>query len=222
MFKFNLSLDDFSPHPKAGLNFECIHWCDKLIEDFPDIKINLFVPAAYCRLGETPHYISKYPQWIKKVNELSENYRINFHGMFHRRHPTDYKAHVKKAVSNNDEWQYLNTKQATELFEMMRDEFERAGIRYDNKIFRPPGWKISKEACDVLKQFDIIVAGDNRHSMSNISYNWDLTGPCHEYGDVFAYGHTSMWTNNYMNGDRYKMIFDFLKNREFNFIFLGE
>lgn len=232
MAKFNLSLDDFSPHPRAGLNFESIKWCDKIIQDFPDFKVNLFVPAAYCRLGENPAYLSKNPDWVKKVNELSpDNYRVNFHGMFHRRQAADNDIHVGKPQSNNDEWQYLNRPQTRVLFGMMRDEFHKAGLKYGTRplLFRPPGWKISREACSTLGQFQFVVAGDDRYDIKHrqgvgwISYNWDLTESCPIVkGDVLAYGHTSDWTNNYMNEERYELILDILTSRNFYFGFLGE
>ena len=70
---FNLSLDDMSSHPQAGLNFESIYWCEKLIVQFPDIKINLFVPAKYARLGQRYYDISSYSKWaisniIRSIN----------------------------------------------------------------------------------------------------------------------------------------------------------
>lgn len=232
MAAFNLSLDDFSPHPKAGLNFEIIKWCGKIIKDFPDFKVNLFVPAAYCRLGEDPCYLSDHPDWVERVNRLPQsNYKVSFHGMFHRRHHLDYKAHAKHPPSNNDEWQYLNTPQARQLFGMMRGEFEKAGLEYGIRpmVFRPPGWKISKEACRALGQFQVVVAGDNRYDRSHtssvqwINYNWDMTNKCPwERDDVYAYGHTSDWTNNYMDEERYELIMDLLTSRDFHFKFLGE
>ena len=124
MRKFNLSLDDMSPHPRAGLNFESIEWCDKLIEDFPKLKVNLFVPAAYCRLGEDkPCYISQNKEWLDRLKSLSEkNYRINLHGLFHRRIS---KSHGN---SNNDEWQHLKWKAAEVVADHMFTEFHKAEI----------------------------------------------------------------------------------------------
>jgi uncharacterized protein DUF2334 len=220
--KFNLSLDDMSPYPKAGLNFESIKWCDKIIETYPNFKINLFVPAAYCRLGEQPCYLSSKREWVDKLKALPNNYRINFHGLHHRR--TD----KKHPDSNNDEFQYLNEKQAELIIQAMIHEFEVVGLEH-TMTFRPPGWKISKEACKKLAEwgFDCLAGakeweatrGDTK--IKWVNYNWDLlTAP--PDGDVVAYGHTSSWTTNYMNEDRYNTIMNFLKDKEFDFRFIEE
>lgn len=229
---FNLSLDDFAPHQHAGLDFQSISLCNRIIEDFPDLKVNLFVPAAYARLGEAPCYLSEHPDWVDRVNALpSRNYRVNFHGMYHRRHPDDSKFHLGRAPSNNDEWQYLNTPQASELITRMRKEFEKAGLNYGDSpmIFRPCGWKISLEAARAMSNRHINIAGDGRYSTEQqngskyLRCNWDMTDPCDiKAGDVLAYGHTSDWNPNYMDSERYDLIMGLLTSRDFHFKFLGE
>ena len=226
----NLSLDDFSPHPKAGLNFESIKWCNDLIKKHPDIKINLFVPAAYCRLGEKPCYLRNYPDWVKKVNELPDNYRIGLHGFYHRRHPSDLAIHKLRQPSNNDEWQYLNLYWAKHLFDSMIEEFKIAGLKY-NKVFRPPGWKISESATRVLMNEGFIIAGNSEYykiyknkisGLKWVSYNWDLLSKCNIKGDVLAFGHTSSWTNNYFDEKRFNLVCDLLDKERFEFKFLEE
>jgi predicted deacetylase len=220
--KFSLSLDDMSPHENAGLDFESIKWCDKIIEAYPTVKINLFVPAAYCRLGEQPCYLSANREWVEKLKALSTNYRINFHGLHHRR--TD----KKHPASNNDEFQFLDAAQADLIIQAMVHEFEVTGINY-TMTFRPPGWKISKEACKKLAEwgFDYLAGAKEWESVKGdtkikwVNYNWDLlTAP--PDGDVIAYGHTSNWTTNYMNEERYNTIMNFLKDKEFDFRFIEE
>ena len=225
MKKFNLSLDDFSPHPKAGLNFESIEWCDKLIEKYPDIKINLFVPAAYCRWGEKPYYLSSHLEWVEKVNALPEkNYRINMHGLFHK------SAKFRRPPSNNDEFQYLRAGSERVYVEKMIGEFEKAGLKF-HKTFRPPGWKISSPAAKYLTESGFIIAGNSvyydmlKHKVNNmrwVSYNWDMTKPCDIDGDVVAYGHTSSFTNNYMNETGFYLVDELLKNEEYEFRFIED
>jgi hypothetical protein len=53
-----------------------------------------------------------------------------------------------------------------------------------------------------------------------VSYNWDLTGPCSVKGDVIAYGHTSDWTNNYMDKERFNLINELLGKEKFRFKFI--
>lgn len=124
MSAFNLSLDDFSPYTNAGLDFGSIDVCDKLIAIYPDIKINLFVPSAYCRLNKDPAYLSKHLDWVNKVNSLGDNYRVNLHGHYHRRVSSKY------GNSNNDEWQYLKYSEAKLLANVMTGEFKKAGLSF--------------------------------------------------------------------------------------------
>jgi len=230
MKKFNLSLDDMSPHKKAGLNFESIKWCDRLIEDYPDIKINLFVPAAYARLGDSPAFLSNFPDWVERVESFPDNYSIGLHGMFHRRKTSDHGFHNKRAPSNNDEFQFLDEHQTQTILDEIIKEFNKAGLYFD-KVFRPPGWKISISAAKILTKNGFVIAGDDKYygllkkhvpQMEWVSYNWDLTGSCEPKGDIAAYGHTSEWTNNYFNKERYELIARALDKERFDFRFIEE
>jgi len=235
MHKFNLSLDDMSPHPKAGLNFESIKWCDKLITKYPELKINLFVPASYARLEEDlvilPCNLADEPEWVAKVNPLPDNYRINLHGWRHRRSVRDFYPHKKRSPSTNDEWQFLNFDDAMAIGELMIEQFKEAGLDYV-PTFRPPGWKISMEAVKALECLGVTcIAGSPEYykklkgyldTIKWVSYNWDLTKPCDVKGDVVAYGHTSSWTNNYMDEKRYKLIDQLLSSKKFDFRFIEE
>ena len=58
--------------------------------------------------------------------------------------------------------------------------------------------------------------------MKWVSYNWDMTKECKVTGDVIAYGHTSNWTNNYINEDRFNLIIDLLESDKFEFKFIEE
>lgn len=221
---FTLTLDDFSWHPKTGGDFESIKWCDKLIEKFPDLKVNLFVPAAYARLGEIPCLLSNNKQWVNKVNSLPQNYCINLHGYNHRR------VSKKYGNSNNDEWQYLTYDEAKVLGIKMLDEFKLSGLKY-TPTFRPGGWKISAEACRALEDIGVTLFAGSKEYFNKvkksirtkwISYNWDLTSECAVSGNIIAFGHTSNWTNNYMDESRYNLILKLLEKEKFEFKFIEE
>lgn len=234
MRKFNLSLDDMSPHPRAGLNFESIEWCDKLIEKYPFLCINLFVPTSYCRLGEgqNDYHISKYRDWVNKLDALPKlNYRINFHGVNHSRqyYPSNQKRYAKYPKSNNDEWQYLNYKDAQDLVTMMLQDFKAMGLSHV-KTFRPPGWKVSKDAVRALQDAKFgVIAGSPEYykkvkdvlNIKWVSYNYDLVSKI-PAGDIVAYGHTSDWTNNYLNEDKYNLICRILDSDNFSFHFIED
>jgi hypothetical protein len=221
---FSLSLDDQSPYPTAGLNFEAIDWCDKLIQRWPGVKIDLFVPAAYSRLTDKePRFLSNYPDWIKRMNDLPDNYHINYHGYYHKR------LSVKHGNSNNDEFQYLNRQQALTIVNHMMGEFQVAGLKA-HKTFRAPGWKLSVDSANVLTELGFKIAGNKEYydklngKVPGMQYsisNWDLNDDCVLSGDVFACGHTSVWTTNYFNEKALDRVLRLLDLRPFDFYFLN-
>lgn len=228
MRKFNLSLDDFSPHPRAGLNFESIHWCDKLIERYPDIKIDLFIPVRYKRLSDKTAYCLDIGQteWCQRVQEFVKraNYSVCPHGVNHMR-----EANKKYPASNNDEFQYIDEVTAQAKLGVIYYIFDKVGIKYD-KVFRPPGWKLSVSAAKVLTKHDFIIAGNKEYynilkhrvpGMKWVSYNYDLVGAV-PGGDIVSYGHTSNWTNNYFNEQKYHLVCDILDSDEFEFYSLKD
>lgn len=224
---FNLSLDDQSPYPTAGLNFEAIKWCDKLIKRWPEIKIDLFVPAAYTRLEDKDFsFLTQYPEWVKQMNDLPfSNYHINPHGYFHAR-----LSAGKHPRSNNDEFQYLNGPQARMVLDHMIDEFETAGLKHE-KVFRAPGWKLSMSTAKVLTEMGFVIAGNQQYydilkdrvpGMKYLITNWELREDCALKGDVFAAGHTSNWCDNFFCGKVYDRVVRLLELRKFEFKFLSE
>lgn len=221
---FNLSLDDMSPHKNAGLNFESIGFCKDIISVFPDFKVDLFVPAAYCRLGEQPLFLSDNLEWVEKVKALPSNFRICLHGYYHRR------LSKKHGNSNNDEWQFLDEKTAKMYFDHMIKEFKSVGLKHAN-VFRPPGWKISASSAKVLSDAGFVIAGnkDYEKKISPVvktarwaNYNWDLVGSNVPLGDIYAYGHTSNWTDNFFNEEQRDKLLKIFKNKKYDFVFIGE
>lgn len=221
---FNLSLDDQTPYKTAGLNFEAVKWCEKLIAHFPDIKIDLFTSAAYCRLNDRePRFLTQYPDWIKQMNNLSStNFRVGCHGYYHCRFS------AKHQNSNNDEFQFLNESEAKVILEHMIKEFDASGLKY-NKIFRPPGWKLSQPTAKVLTQMGFKIAGNKKYydllngkvpGMKYIVSNWEMLDECKLTGNVLACGHTSNWCKNFFNEEVYNKVIKLLNTKQFEFKFL--
>lgn len=158
MINFSLTLDDFSPHPVCGADFGAIRFCNLLIKRYPEIKITLFVPAAMGFVGGKTYPISESKEWAKRVADLpSYNYSIGCHGFNHRR-VSDIHGSL-----NNGEWEFLNSKEATKLTRIMLSEFKKSDIKFI-RIFRPAGWKISRESCVVLKKYKFLcIAGRQRY-----------------------------------------------------------
>lgn len=224
MDKFALSLDDYSPHPKANN----LYWANKLIEAVPNIKIDLFVPAAYCRLGDKISYnLNDHVEWTDRLKDLPKNYRINLHGLYHRRSKKDYNFH-EGIESNNNEWENLKYQQARVILEKIEKIFFQRNLNYA-KVFRPPGWHIGKEAVKLLIDKGYVIAGDKRYydkykdiqGLKWVVCNWDLlTAP--PKGDIVAYGHTSDWTTNYFNEARYNTVMSVLNNNKYEFRFIED
>lgn len=223
---FSLSLDDFSPHPHAGLNFESVYWCLELIKIFPDIKITLFVPTRYARLGEKSYNLSEHRDWCKRVNQLPENFQIGLHGLYHRSCLVDYSFH--NTPSNNDEFRYLNALQSEIIIDEMLKEVQSSGLKY-SKIFRPPRWSISNSAARILTAYGFVIAGHkdyyeqckNIDRLKWISVNWHLVG-AKPNGDIMASAHTSDWTYNYFNEKMFSLVKDLLYEKDYTFKFLDE
>ena len=223
MIKFNLSLDDYSPRPQTN----DLYYTDKLIEKYPEIKIDLFVSSAYARLKDTNVYwLSQHAEWVNQVKALPTNYRICLHGLHHRRSTQDFPWH-RKPPSNNDEWQYLGYSQAIFLGRKMLDELNKCDIKYD-RVFRPPGWKISEQAVKALKDLNIdCIAGSPKYKVKSdikwINFTWDLLSPYKGNGNIIAVGHTSTWNKNCMNEKTFRLIIEAIEaQKNIEFVHLGE
>lgn len=223
---FNLSLDDVCPCPQCDPFVESIKWCNKLIEKHPGIKIDFFIPAAFARLNEQPHFLSKYPEWIKKMNDLpKENYGFNAHSYFHRRLST------KHGNSNNNEVEKTTEQETMLIIKHMEGEFALAGIKC-RRIFRAPGFHIGASAAKALTDAGYKIAGDKRYydilngkvkGMKYCYHNWDLNDECQiKEGNVLAVGHTSLWCKNAFVEKTYDRVIRLLDSRSFEFKFLDE
>jgi len=193
-------------------------------ELYPDIKINLFVPARYARLQENPHPLIQNPEWCERVNELPSNFQVGMHGLYHRSSSDDFNFHTTQ--SNNDEFRYLNTEQAEVVVNEMINEFEQSGLKYA-KIFRPPRWSISYDVAQILTKRGFTIAGHDDYfqqckgieGLKWVSVNWhliDVPPP----QNIIAAGHTSDWTYNYFNQERFELVKKVLEGQEWKFRFI--
>ena len=138
MTLINVSIDDVSPHPRAGTGV--LRACERVLESVPSVKFTLFVPVAYWRtLGaeatETPLYIGDYPEFCRELCDLPrETFEVCYHGLYHG----------IPRVSNNDEFRDLTEEQARERLSTMVDLADRACRGLFKKIVRPPAWRMSE------------------------------------------------------------------------------
>ena len=149
----NISIDDVSPHPLSST--KVLENCHDLIKKYPDIKFSLFVPVSYWRTikpgtaTNIPLQIDRFPKFCKELKDLNpDNFEICFHG-FH---------HGIPGKSDNDEFQYLDYKEAINLFANMAEVVKIAGLSdVFKKIFRPPAWRMSPEAIKAARDFGVQV-----------------------------------------------------------------
>ena len=222
---FNLSLDDQSPHVKAGLNFEAVEWCLKLIERWPDLKVTLFIPAAFRRLGEEPHFLTQYPAWVARMNSLpTHNFEFGTHSYYHSR------LSVRYGNSANNEVEHTTYAETKLLVEHMIGEFDTAGLRHVG-LYRAPGWHLGQPAAQALTDLGFTICGNQHYygvlngkvaGMKYVTSNWDCLSDCALAGDVLACSHTSNWTTNYFDQAVYNKVVRLLESREFEFRFLSE
>jgi Uncharacterized protein conserved in bacteria (DUF2334) len=219
---FNLSLDDVCAHPKCTPFPSIIDLCNKLIERWPGIKIDFFISSAYARLNEEPYFLAQYPEWVKQMNELpAANFRFNTHGFWHRR------LSKQHGNSNNGEFEYLTKQQAHTVLVHMIGEFEAAGLKYE-KVFRAPGFRLSRGSAEALTELGFSIAGKKDYSKANIpgfrftQANWNLREECTLAGDVLAAGHTSTWCDNYFGPEVCDRVVKLLETKSYKFKFLSE
>ena len=126
--KVNISIDDVSPHPYSSVRV--LEKCEELIEEFPDMKISLFIPTAYWRTikpGTTtkiPLNLSNFPEFCEEISDLDpNNYEIGFHGYYHG----------IPGRSDNDEFQNLSYDETNHKIDLMLEEVKKSGLE---KVFK--------------------------------------------------------------------------------------
>jgi hypothetical protein len=139
----NISIDDVSPHPRSST--KCLKCCFEIIKHFDQAKFTLFVPTAYMRVGEQSHDIRNYPEFIKEIKSLPENFEIGYHGHLHALPPY-----------NKGEFFGMDYETCVEKMKTSKAIFEECGIEV-KPIFRPPGFGLSPPGFAACRDFGIRV-----------------------------------------------------------------
>ncbi len=226
----NISIDDVSPHPFSSV--KVLENCQKLIDEFKDIKISLFIPISYWRtIGNTatkiPLSIDMFPDFCEVLKNLSpKNYELGYHG-YH---------HGIPMKSNNDEFKDINTDQANKLFDAMFDTVTKAGLSSHFKpIFRPPAWRMSPAAIKVARERGIKLLALSRDDYAMETYKgeqdqqndvvyFDCAPPIKDLEKLdineIVY-HACEWDRNYLSNEKVDELINFLNtydNRKFCFM----
>ena len=152
MYKFNISIDDVSPHPRSSLGV--LDRCNELLEFFPGMKFSLFIPTAYWRVSrpgtitERPLFLSEYPEFCDSIKSLpKENFELGYHGHFHGK-PWER--------SDNNEFYDIDYTHAKAVITAMLSEVDKAGLTGAFKpMIRPPNWRMSPAAFDACNDMGI-------------------------------------------------------------------
>jgi hypothetical protein len=219
---FNLSLNCANPDTRCNPFAGPIDLCMKLLKRWPELKIDMFTSAAYAAFQDNPIYLSEHTEWIKLMNELPANFRVNCGGYFHRR------LSVAHGNSNNGEFEHTTRTETSLLLKHAMDEFNRAGLKC-SKVFRAPGFKLGIEAALELNKQGFTISCDSKShdvfkdlGIKLVVSNWNVKDSCREPGDVMAFGSCLTSSNNYFDKTVYDMITRLLGSREFEFKLLEE
>tara|TARA_R110000824_G_scaffold88574_5_gene217743 strand:+ start:187 stop:912 length:726 start_codon:yes stop_codon:yes gene_type:complete len=138
----NISVDDVTPHPMSSLSV--VDNFNKIVKEFPNAKITLFVPTAYWRTTRrevstaSPLQIDMFPDFCNSLKSLNpNNFEICYHGHFHG----------IPGKSDNDEMRNISYDGMKILIEAMRNTVKNAGLEgIFKEVIRPPAWRMSPEA----------------------------------------------------------------------------
>jgi peptidoglycan/xylan/chitin deacetylase (PgdA/CDA1 family) len=229
-YKVNISIDDVSPHPRAGIGV--LDRCDELISEFPDIKFTLFVPICYSRLGEPQYPIGKFPEFCQTLKKLpTKNFEIGYHGYHH--------GIIGK--NSNDEFRYLNYDDALDKFKFIIAEVGEAGMNGVFKsIFRPPAWRMTPDAIRAAKDVgvEVLALSPDKYDDGSLDYKGEDT----KFGNVVYYNvcppfkplqlfektemvyHACEWDKNYLNKKQTSSLKEFLHENieDIKFSFIGD
>lgn len=227
--KVNISIDDVSPHPNSST--KVLERCYELISVFPEIKFSLFIPISYWRTVKPgisttqPLQINLFPDFCNQLKLLpDENFEVCYHGFYHG----------IPGRSDNDEFEKLDYKNATERFKAMLHVVELAGLTDKFKmVFRPPAWRMSGDSIQAARDIGFKVLALSQKEYAKKTYG----GIENLKDDVVYYNcnppfdslvlsekteivyHACEWDKNYLSKDLSKDLLDFLSKNTNNIKF---
>ena len=141
--KIQIGIDDLCPRPTQG--FELWHNVETLLD--AGLKVDAFVTFGMVREMYGPYYLWKHPEFVDRLHEVSDRpgFALNVHGMTH-----GWGERGFPNFSNNDEFLLGDKKTLDERLTMIDSFIEESGLQF-KKVFRPPGFKISPDGVNLLK-----------------------------------------------------------------------
>jgi len=209
MYKVNISIDDISPHPKSSVNV--LNQCWDLISEFPNIKFTLFIPMAYKLVKEQEYRVDKYKPFCDIISSLpSSNFEFGWHGYNHDIWNEKYRC-------KDREFRQLSYEESKDVFDKMFRVAKDAGIiDLFIPVFRPPAFKLSKEARNYCHNNKIKVA-----DFVNVNPPFKSLKLFDKTEILY---HACEWDRSYFSKERNAKLKEFLgKNLDdIQFVFIGE
>ena len=228
MARINISIDDMCPHPQSSVLV--LDRCYELLNDFPDIKFSLFIPMAYTRYREKSYPINQYKDFCFTLKNLSsETFEIGWHGYHH--------GILNK--SNNNEFRYLDYKEACILLDKMFLMAKEAGV-YDlfSPVLRPSAFWISPQAIQACSDMGIKTLA----LISSPQHKAEYNGADEQFENVVYYDyvapndpivlkdalqivyHACEWDQSYLSNEMTTKLRKFLKSKidEIEFCFIND
>jgi len=230
--KINISIDDVSPHPFSSTRV--LERCEELIDEFPEIKISLFIPTAYWRTmksGTTtnqPLRLSEFSDFCGELRDLDpSNYEIGFHGYYHG----------IPNKSDNDEFQRISYEETNSKVDLMLGEVAASGLEgIFKKMFRPPAWRMNPDAFRCLSDrgFDLFAltdleyaletyAGAHKEYTHTMSCQFPPFKPLKKAEKCGIVYHACEWDKNFLDSEKVEELVNFINSSdEKEFVFLED
>lgn len=229
VFKYLIKLWEKYPKLKITL-FVTPNWIDRANDPFPVKQFKRLAGLKYTKTWQDePFLLTKHKVWCKWLNSFP-NCEIAIHGYNHH---TDARFH-------SQEFQNMPYDECKKRLERAECIFRESGLHYV-RGFRPPGWGISDELFQALRElnYDFISIDsipcrinnlsrykvEKYRGLVNVPQNWDIARGTNgegvdiarKYGLLMAKGHISNsydgeYIGNGLNGRTFERLCDLLDN----------
>lgn len=167
----------------------------KLREHIPHFKVSMFTVPIHKWLMEDEKRFEQLMLWMEALKDM-DWMEICLHGFMHDK--TEMMVNYDRAKAT-----IKSAERAFTSFKVQRPMrfFGKRWIRYEpnlpyKKIFKAPGWQMSREAYEAARDLGYVVATDRNNpdpeieGLKTYRFNWSIEEPYpHEYKVVKGHGH---------------------------------
>lgn len=207
--KVCIESDDLHPDPSV----DCLDIAEKLVEKYPEIILNFFVPPCYNRV---PLYTNQ--NWCDRLRKLieSNNVCLGVHSLYH----------------TQEEFKYCDYKTAVSKIKLAEDIFNVAKLPFV-KVFRGSHWGICQESIEALidLEYTHLYSHKNYDHLNDLYkekiiiryYNFNLADIWPRMENpvtndiVVIHSHTHSVCNNGI-GENYNKLCEIIDNNDFTYL----